>query len=122
MSFKVDPGQLENLLSSSFNTSSATVANLPIGKVVARLDSLLLVLKSCTGSTCRLPWQVLHPEGDVHTLKDALNAQFDDFYEIEQQRVEYNFCWNGYLVEAEGPMWDTHGLVYRGGLRWDHWV
>ncbi|KAJ5825997.1 arylsulfatase [Penicillium riverlandense] len=118
----VDPGQLENLLSSSSNTSSSTVASLPIGKVVARLDSLLLVMKSCTGSTCRRPWQVLHPEGDVHTLEDALNAQFDHFYEVEQQRVEYNYCWNGYLPEAEGPMWDTHGLVYRGGLRWDHWV
>jgi hypothetical protein len=104
MSFKLDPGQLENLLSSSFNTSSSTVANLPIGKVVARLDSLLLVLNSCKGSTCRRPWQVLHPEGDVQTLGNALDAQFDHFYEVEQQRVEYNFCWNGYLVEAEGPV------------------
>ncbi|KAJ0417558.1 arylsulfatase [Aspergillus carlsbadensis] len=122
---EVDPGQLHNLLlstSSELASTEAHIAGLPIWKVIARLDSLLFVLKSCKGQTCRKPWQALHPNGDVETLKDALAEEFDNFYEVEQRRVEYNFCSNGYLVDAEGPMWETDGLVYRGGLTWDQWV
>ncbi|KAL3449925.1 alkaline-phosphatase-like protein [Aspergillus insuetus] len=123
---EVDPDQLHNLLLPAPlpapANSEARVAGLPISKVIARLDSLLFVLKSCKGQTCRKPWQTLHPDGDVQTLKDALAAEFNHFYEVEQRRVEYNFCSNGYLVDAEGPMWETDGLVYRGGLTWDHWV
>ncbi|EKD11969.1 arylsulfatase [Drepanopeziza brunnea f. sp. 'multigermtubi' MB_m1] len=95
---------------------------LPISKVVARLDSLLFVLKSCRGITCQQPWQTLHPHGDVLTLEDALSSRFDRFYEVEQQRVEYNFCSNGYLIEAEGPMWETQGSMFRHGLGWYEWV
>jgi hypothetical protein len=89
---------------------------------VARLDALLFVLKSCKGKTCRRPWHELHPDGDVLTLEDALAPAFDKFYEVEQRRVEYNYCDNGYLVDAKGPMWETEGLIFRGGLRWDEWV
>ncbi|KAL3486221.1 alkaline-phosphatase-like protein [Aspergillus germanicus] len=123
---EVDPDQLQNLLLPSPlpapANSEARVAGLPISKVIARLDSLLFVLKSCKGQTCRKPWQALHPVGDVEKLKDALSAEFDHYYEVKQRRVEYNFCSNGYLVDAEGPMWETEGLVYRGGLTWDQWV
>ncbi|KAI0009035.1 alkaline-phosphatase-like protein [Xylariaceae sp. FL0662B] len=120
----VDPGQLHNLLSPSHPAASTQlVAGLPIPKVVARLDTLLLVLKSCKGVTCRQPWQQLHPDGDVGSLADALAPQYDHFYEVEQTRVEYDFCANGYLVEAEGPMWATHGQAYlRDGRRWEDWV
>jgi hypothetical protein len=123
---QVDQDQLQNLLLPATlpapANSEARVAGLPIAKVIARLDSLLFVLKSCKGQTCRKPWQALHPEGNVETLKGALAAEFDHFYEVEQRRVQYNFCSNGYLVDAEGPMWETDGLVYRGGLTWDQWV
>lgn len=118
---QVDPSQMHNLLSKD-HTISSTIANLPIHKVVARLDSLLFVLKSCKGITCQQPWKSLHPKGDVLTLEDALSARFDHFYEVEQQRVEYNFCSNGYLVDAEGPMWEDHGSVFRDGLMWYDWV
>ncbi|KAH6706482.1 arylsulfatase [Leptodontidium sp. MPI-SDFR-AT-0119] len=117
----VDPSQMHNLLSKD-HTISSTIANLPIHKVVARLDSLLFVLKSCKGITCQQPWKSLHPKGDVLTLEDAFSARFDHFYEVEQQRVEYNFCSNGYLVDAEGPMWEDHGSVFRDGLMWYDWV
>jgi len=98
------------------------VAGLPIAKVVARIDSLLLVLKSCKSQTCREPWQTLHPDGDVLTLEDALAPRFDHFYEVEQRKVEYSFCSNGYIVDAEGPMWETEGLMFRNGLMWHEWV
>lgn len=93
-----------------------------MAKVVARLDSLLFVLKSCKSRTCQRPWESLHPTGDVLTLGDALASQFDYFYEVEQQRVTYDFCSNGYLIEAEGPMWESQGAVYRDGLEWHQWV
>lgn len=98
------------------------MAGLSIPKVVARLDALLFVLKSCQGITCQQPWQTLHPRGDVLTLEDALVSRFDRFYEVEQQRVEYNFCSNGYLIDAEGPMWERQGSVFRDGVMWYEWV
>lgn len=117
----VDPAQMHNLLSAN-QEPTATIAGLAIHKVVARLDSLLFVLKSCKGSICREPWKSLHPKGDVLTLEDALSTRFDHFYEVEQQRVEYNFCSNGYLIDAEGPMWEERGSVFRDGLMWYEWV
>lgn len=118
---QVDPAQMHNLLSAN-QEPTATIAGLAIHKVVARLDSLLFVLKSCKGSICREPWKSLHPKGDVLTLEDALSTRFDHFYEVEQQRVEYNFCSNGYLIDAEGPMWEERGSVFRDGLMWYEWV
>jgi hypothetical protein len=95
---------------------------LPIERVAARLDSLLFVLKSCKGERCVKPWVALHPSGDVSTLKQALSGLFDNFYEHEQERVRYNRCELGYIIEAEGPQFDTDGLVYRDGVRWSEWV
>jgi hypothetical protein len=90
---------------------------------VSRLDALLLVLKSCKGQVCREPWKTLHPEGSVWCLEDALDSRFDHFYEIEQTRVVYDHCENGYVIEAEGPMWESHGKLYeRHGLSWDTWI
>ncbi|GAP89109.2 putative arylsulfatase-like protein [Rosellinia necatrix] len=119
----VDPGQMHNLLAPSDSQSNRTlIAGLPIAKMASRLDALLFVLKSCAGSSCHEPWRQLHPGGNVRTLADALDAAFDDFYEIKQVRVKYEFCANGYLVDAEGPMWETHGLTARDGASWDEWV
>ncbi|KAI1661137.1 putative arylsulfatase [Daldinia decipiens] len=118
----VDPGQLHNLLASSeFTTpSTATAAGYPIAKVAARLDALVLVLKTCAGPTCQRPWAELHPEGGVRTLADALEPQYDGLYEAQARaaRVEYTYCANGFLPDAEGPTWE--GL--RDGLRWEDWV
>ncbi|KAI0849086.1 putative arylsulfatase [Daldinia vernicosa] len=119
----VDPGQLRNLLSSESVTSStatATAAGYPVDKVAARLDALVLVLKTCAGTTCQRPWAELHPEGGVQTLADALEPRYDGFYEAQGRaaRVEYAYCANGFLPDAEGPTWE--GL--RDGLRWEDWV
>ena len=101
---------------------SQTLLGLPIGKVVARLDSLLLVLKSCKGERCVKPWKALHPSGDVSTLKQALSPRFDRFYEREQVRVRYNRCEQGYIIDAEGPQFDSDGIMFRDGVRWSEWV
>jgi hypothetical protein len=89
---------------------------------VARLDSLLFVLKSCKGQTCVRPWRALHPAGDVRNLHDALASQYDEFYEAGQKKVQYERCEAGYIVDAEGPQFETDGLIYRHGQRWDHWA
>jgi hypothetical protein len=62
---------------------------------------------------------VLHAEGDVKDLWDALHARYDHFYEKEQSRVEFSRCEAGYIVDAEGPQ---EALVYRGGVRWSEFV
>ncbi|EME40308.1 hypothetical protein DOTSEDRAFT_66113 [Dothistroma septosporum NZE10] len=76
----------------------------PASKLLHRLDALLMVLKTCKGRECTHPWEVLHPKGDVHDLHDAVNPQYDHFYEHEQQRVKFDRCEKGYNLESEGPL------------------
>lgn len=78
------------------------LADRPFDQVVNRLDALTLVVKSCKSSECIEPWKVLHPQGDVLTLKDALNEKYDEFYQ-GQPRVSFSSCELGYIKEAEGP-------------------
>ena len=85
--------------------------------MIDRLDGLLLVLKSCQGATCIRPWEALQPAGGVHSLQDALDDRHDPFYASLPQ-VSFDWCDEGYLVEAEGPQL-TRG--YYGGS-WDIWV
>ena len=89
-----------------------------MSQVVNRLDALLLVLKSCKGVTCIQPWDVLHPAGDVQSLYDALNIEYNVFYS-EQVKVSYDRCEFGYILDAEGPQVP---LTYRNGLSWSHWA
>ncbi|KAL1902807.1 hypothetical protein Sste5346_000718 [Sporothrix stenoceras] len=118
-----DPYQLHNLLGSSANGNTpAHLLDHPLAKVVARLDSLLFVLKSCKGRACVRPWDVLHPDGDVRNLREALSAEFDTFYEVEQKRVSYSSCEAGYFVDAEGPQFELDGVAYRHGAKWHEWV
>lgn len=86
--------------------------------MIDRLDSLMLVLKSCKGETCIKPWETLHPEGGVESLHDALHTDFDEFYS-EQVKVHFDRCEDGYIVDAEGPQ---VGYQYREGLAWHHWT
>ena len=119
-----DPGQMNNLLSPKASDAAQWLFGLPATKIVSRLDSLMLVLKSCKGDTCRAPWRQLHPSGNVQSLKEALNPAYDVFYEKEQTRVEFDFCWNGYWPEAEGLTFKEAGKAFyeRDGLSWDSWT
>ncbi|OLN87349.1 Arylsulfatase 3 [Colletotrichum chlorophyti] len=115
-----DPGQLHNMLHKESSTPS--LLGFPLEKIVSRLDSLLLVTKSCKGSVCTHPWRALHPLGNVDTLKDALSPRFDTFYEQQQVKVQFSRCEKGYLIDAEGPQFERDGLVHWKGLRWSDWV
>jgi arylsulfatase A-like enzyme len=128
----VDPGQLNNLV--GFNgtalSTHPTIMGRSVSSVTARLDSLLFVLKSCKGETCVKPWEALHPDGSVSSLKEALDGKYDAFYEEEQLRVAFTACELGYILSAEGPQFNgsvgTSGVsakVYeRDGLPWDVWT
>lgn len=95
----------------------------PFDAVVARLDALLFVLKSCKHETCVEPWRALHPAGNVKSLKDALNQRFDEFYVKQQKKVRFERCADGLLMDAEGPQFETEGLLYqRDGLSWSEWT
>lgn len=114
---QADPYQVQNFYSSS-NTTDTQYLGRPLPAVQNRLDALVLALQTCQGSTCIKPWNVLHPDGSVQNLKDALAPKYDRFYE-EQPKVSYDECLDGYIVSNEGPQ---VGLEYRDGLSWEHWT
>ena len=89
-----------------------------LSKIVPRLDALLLVLKSCKGTSCIEAWNVLHPDGSVHNLRDAPNEKYDAFYH-SQSKVSFGRCEYAYIVDAEGPQ---QTLAYRNGYSLDAWV
>jgi hypothetical protein len=100
-----------------------TILGYPILKVASRLDSLLLVLKTCKGVTCVRPWDALHADGSVETLLDALSSTFDAFYEDEQPKVSFSRCELGQIRSAEGPQFEDSGKIFeRDGLPWHAWV
>ncbi|KAJ6573530.1 putative arylsulfatase [Mycena vulgaris] len=120
--FQVDQYQMNNLLVGytfdvagdlTFSLGHSDVANFTaptapaslsddLPNLVARLDALTMVLKSCKTDACRSPWSVLHPKGDVKNLADAMAAKFDDFY-AAQPKVAFSECSFGYLIASEGP-------------------
>ncbi|TID07624.1 Arylsulfatase [Colletotrichum higginsianum] len=103
---KKDPGQMTNLAGSA--SGSGRLLDRPLSAVQDRLDTLLLVLKSCKAETCRLPWKRVHPEGGVENLRDALDAKYDAFY-ARQPKISFSDCKDFYDIAAEGAQ-DT--LVY----------
>lgn len=116
---QADPGQLHNLFPEGSDvTAGVSLLGKSTRQVIDRLDALMLVLKSCKGESCIEPWKILHPDGDVVSLKDALEDKFDEFYE-QQVKVSFDRCENGYLIDAEGPQ---VGYQYRDGLEWHHWT
>ncbi|KPM43228.1 Arylsulfatase [Neonectria ditissima] len=120
-----DPGQMDNLMNdtpSGKAYSGRNLMGLPVTKIAARLDALLMVLKSCKGQVCVRPWAALHPDGAVASLLEALSPKYDQLYEAEQQKVSFNRCENGYILDAEGPQFEQHGWFYRDGHSWDNWV
>lgn len=60
-----------------------------LARLQTRLDALLLVLKTCVGDVCRSPWRSVFPDGSVSSLADALDRDFDSFFEA-LPRVKYS--------------------------------
>ncbi|KAI1080470.1 arylsulfatase precursor [Whalleya microplaca] len=94
-----DPYQMNNLYNTTGDVGEWTVQTLE-----ARLDTLLLTLKTCKGKVCTRPWDVIHPEGNVRNLKDAMKAEYNIFYMEQQPKVSFGACALGYLTQYEGPM------------------
>jgi arylsulfatase len=101
-----------------FNISKGRLLGRDINQVISRLDALLLVLKSCKGSECTFPWQVLHPDKKATSLPQALQPKFDTFYSA-QPDIRFSACELGYLLESEGPQ---EGYAYRRNGHWSNWV
>ncbi|KAI1104910.1 Arylsulphatase [Jackrogersella minutella] len=130
----VDPGQLHNLLTPDTSPSLNPIlaAGYPAHRVAARLDALLLVLKTCASESCRRPWAQLHPDGSVQSLTDALAPRYDAFYEDRggAARVEFAYCADGFIEDAEGSTWEANGRAfgaegeyeYLKDGRWEDWV
>lgn len=132
-----DPGQLINLFDDEDAASVYSLSGRPFGQIVNRLDALMMVLKSCRGESCIKPWKVLHPEGDIATLKDAMSQTFDTFYKT-QPKVEFTSCELGYMIEAEGPQdpnvlgsgrsklelreQGAQGSAFKYSGHWSHWT
>ncbi|KAL4898730.1 alkaline-phosphatase-like protein [Aspergillus ambiguus] len=116
-----DPYQLNNLHPSvgPIRRIDNYVHGWNLSQVITRLDAILLVLKSCKGATCIKPWDVLHPDGSVQNLRDALNPQYDAFY-ANQAQVSFTRCERGYIPESEGPQEAVP--LSRYGLNWDAWA
>ncbi|KAH6868869.1 arylsulfatase precursor [Thelonectria olida] len=117
---KADPFQLNNLYSSKSATSGFSIPEL-----TARLDSLLLTLKSCKAKVCRRPWEALFPSGQVHDLRRAMHKKYDSFF-LEQEKVTFSACLKGYITSAEGALkskpyggddWDREFEA-----RWEDWT
>ncbi|KAI1074662.1 arylsulfatase precursor [Whalleya microplaca] len=96
---KTDPYQSTNLYGSTDDVSGYS-----IDKLISRLDALLLTLKGCKGRVCTRPWETLHPQGNVRSLADALDSEYDHFYLSEQLKVSYSGCEAGYLTQFEGAL------------------
>lgn len=98
-----------------YTSHSASSKSFPSLKtLLPRLDALLMVTKSCSGDTCRQPWKVIHPQGDVASLSDALNTKFDDFYASVSQKVGFEECMAGYVVGNEGSQ--DLGVIFEEGV------
>lgn len=100
-----DPGQVRNLLDEkqTMHADRFSIQGRGLAPVVNRLNALMMVLKSCQGDSCREPWSLLHPDDpNVDSLASALDARFDEFYEV-QPRVRFDNCELGYIRESEGP-------------------
>ncbi len=81
---QTDPYQVKNLLHPD-EAAPSSLLGLPLSKVVARLDSLLFVLKSCQGQSCVHPWRALHPSGNVGSLREALSRASTTFTKFNRQ-------------------------------------
>ena len=109
--------QMNNLFSEGFtdsnsSSSDTTLLGVSVESVASRLDAMLFVLKSCQGDNCRDPWQALLPGSDIHTLTDALDSKYDNFFQTEVPRVSFTSCESEYIVSAEGPQyanWTMNG-------------
>ncbi|KAJ1957486.1 hypothetical protein EC988_000804 [Linderina pennispora] len=66
-----------------------------------RLDALLSVLYNCKGDVCKSPWNSLHKDNKVKSLKDALKPKYDKYYK-SLPKFRFLKCKVYYDVDNEG--------------------
>lgn len=89
-----DSSQLSNRLGSPVQGSAKKYYGRSETQLYNRLDALLMVSKSCTQDSCRNPWSVLFPGGQVSNLGDAMKSTYDTFF-ANQPKVSYTACMYG---------------------------
>ncbi|CAD0092287.1 unnamed protein product [Aureobasidium vineae] len=109
-----DAAQMHNFFADPKLTKDFSLAGRSWQQVIYRLDALLLVLKTCKGQTCINPWASLHPSGSVETLLEALNPEFDAFYQ-KYPKVGFSSCELGYIPSAEG---NVENIEFSAGVEW----
>ncbi|KAK7949367.1 Arylsulfatase [Apiospora aurea] len=96
-------------------------------RLINRLNSILMVTKSCTKDSCRDPWSALQPpeaKSRIGSLTAAMAPEHDAFYE-QFPKVHFGQCMQ-YQDEAnEQPFWppgaeDDLGKAHRNPT--DNWV
>lgn len=98
-----DPLQTYNILAGDGaepGVSPYRIASRPLEQIIPRLESLIMVLKTCKDRSCTQPWEVLHPDKTVRTLEDALSSNYDEFY-ARQPRMWFKGCPLGFFADWE---------------------
>jgi hypothetical protein len=124
---KSDPYQTRNILAEP-PPSYYSIASRPLEQVIPHLEALIMVLKTCKDKSRTKPWEVLHPDGTVRSLGDAMSSTFDSFY-AAQPRMWFNGCPLGYFADWEnqnpvasfGIGKQREGLIKQGFDWADHW-
>jgi hypothetical protein len=89
----------------SFNSTLSQGA-----RVASRLDGLALFLKSCKGADCRFAWKHLFPNGEVSTMKQALNTVYDKYFD-RLPKIQFTSCDLGYFSEHASRICDCSALA-----------
>jgi hypothetical protein len=125
-----DPHQVRNLLAplndvgpfaefDSTDNHGRHVLSHQHQRLLERLDSLLLVLKTCVGEICHKPYRALFPAssfdatgGEVYSIAQVLDAKYD-WYFHSLPRVRFSKCALGYQSRFEYPEWKAE-WAYKG--------
>ena len=86
-----DPAQMQNRLAMPPKGSASKYYKRKEKMLFNRLDALLMVAKSCKQHSCRNPWSILFPNGEVTNLADAMKLKYDKFF-AKQPKVSYGSC------------------------------
>jgi N-acetylglucosamine-6-sulfatase len=99
-----DPDQMTNLVPGNGTSIRIGGQELAVPQVAARLDALIQVLRTCKGAICVKPWSKLHPQGNVGSLIEALEPEYNHFY-TQEVKMKFDGCPMslGYFPGREGP-------------------
>jgi hypothetical protein len=115
-----DPYQINNLLAPlnsagefrPFDTADAadgaSLVPHKLQRVLHRLDALLLVLKTCTGTACTQPYAALFPHltagSEIYRFAQITHPRFDAYF-AALPKVRFDKCVLGFQSRLEKPEW-----------------